>query len=160
MDFFDPPYGGSNKGFPVQGLGTPAGVFHPGWGGTPPTQRMYVVDFGVLHLLFPTGKGKGGPQRIHVAFVFPCAYGTGKNGLLLPPRKGLCSPTKLDCIGGPQRMHVVDFGVKQRGVLHVPTGRGQMAFGDGCSPFTSTRSEWGTSRPVGKGKNGLPNFLN
>ena len=75
MDFFDPPYGGSNKGFPVQGLGTPAGVFHPGWGGTPPTQRMYVVDFGVFH------PGAVPAQRIHVAFVFPCAVGTGKNGL-------------------------------------------------------------------------------
>ena len=45
VDFFYPPYGGSNKGFPVQGLGTPA-LSSPtllDWIGGP--QRMYVVDF-------------------------------------------------------------------------------------------------------------------
>ena len=104
MDFFDPPYGGSNKGFPVQGLGRGSttyvrcglrGVTPPfpyGKRKTPalssPTLFLGSSSFFFFRRRRRATDWIGGPQRMYVAFVFPCAVGTGKNGLLLPPLTG------------------------------------------------------------------------
>ena len=92
----------------MDGLGSPL-QFNLGW-----TAKPFLVGTGHLYPLWASQSkvGLGSPyavqpkldckaptQGIHVAFVFPCAVGTGKNGLLLPPVR-LPSPRTGNPCGG------------------------------------------------------------